>query len=105
MVAEPAIAGMMIMCDRAGGRRGERWNIERDELWHPGLDRLRGGAPLFLVDVRPETDLFVTAVIEASRFDAHGWAGGAADVVLVDIGHLRSRLRFDTGMGVTGSKG
>jgi len=95
---------LLVLSDRHEGKRGETWLVDRADLDHPILDEVRGG-PVFLVDVRPPDDLFLLAVLESPRYDARGFVGGTADVVMVDIGHLRSRLRFASGEGVTAARG
>jgi uncharacterized protein (TIGR02996 family) len=69
---------------------------------------LASGGRIFMVTVRPpDEQLWLLAVLESPKFDARkkAWVGAPNAVRVVDITGLRKTIQFESGKGMSQSKG
>ncbi|MCX5746532.1 MAG: DUF3553 domain-containing protein [Proteobacteria bacterium] len=52
--------------------------------------------------VRPGEELWLVGVLVDPKFDGQEWMAAPSDLPIVDITHLRDKLRFATGKGIAG---
>jgi hypothetical protein len=70
------------------------------------LKPLQSGGRLFLVTVRPPKEaLWLVAVLEGLKFKDEEWRSSTNRVPIKDITGLIPLLRFESGKGITASKG
>ena len=84
------------------GALGEHLAMDRYACANKHLAPLSAGGRLYLVTVRPpDEQLWLVAVLDQPAFDGTQWIAPPSGVAITDITHLRSRLRFESGVGLT----
>lgn len=70
------------------------------------LEPLADGGRLFLVTVRPPDEkLWLVAILDKPKFDGSQWKAKASTVAITDIGKLKSKLKFESGKGISAAPG
>lgn len=73
---------------------------------HKAFEKLDDKSRLFLVTVRPPDEkLWLVGVLEGLKFDGKQWNSKPNARAVTDISHLQSVLKFDSGKGITATKG
>jgi len=81
---------------------GTRLEMDRYTSASKHLQPLATGGRMFLVTVRPGEQLWLIALLDNPQFDGIEWvAADRSGLPITDITHLRSRLRFKSGKGIT----
>lgn len=92
--------------EAAGRKPGDTLPLDRYRSASRHLDPLKSGGRLFLVTVRPPAEaLWLVAVLEGLQFQNGEWQSQPNHVPIRDITALIPRLRFDSGKGITATKG
>ncbi len=102
-----AIVSKAVFQKDAGSLKpGKIWPIDTYASNNKGLAAVGGGGRIFLVTVRPPTDiLWLVGVLENPQFVGKGWKSGRNRVPITDITALVPRLRFANGKGITAAPG
>lgn len=102
-----AIVSKAVFQKEAGTLKpGKIWPIDTYASTNKALEPLGSGGRLFLVTVRPPSDiLWLVAVLENPQMVAKGWKSGRNRVPITDITALVSRLRFANGKGINAAPG
>jgi len=89
-----------------GAALGVRLGLDRYGSTHKALAPLAEGGALFAVTVRPPNEaLWLVAVLEQPTLGDDGWHASASTVAVTDVTHLKDRLRFANGKGLTAAAG
>ncbi|HLL24221.1 MAG TPA: TIGR02996 domain-containing protein, partial [Kofleriaceae bacterium] len=95
--------------EKAAGKEpsiGTKLQMDRYVSANKALAPLASGGKLYLVTVRPPDEaLWLVAVLESPHFDGTQWIAKASQVPITDISPLRSRIKFESGIGITAKKG
>jgi hypothetical protein len=102
-----AIVSKAVFQKEAGSLKpGKIWPIDTYSSTNKALEPLGSGGRLFLVTVRPPSDiLWLVAVLENPQMVGKGWKSGRNRVPITDITSLVSRLRFANGKGINATPG
>jgi hypothetical protein len=102
-----AIVSKAIFQKEAGSLKpGKIWPIDTYASSNKALAPLGSGGRLFLVTVRPPSDiLWLVAVLENPQVVGKGWKSGRNRVPITDITALVSRLRFANGKSINAAPG
>ena len=102
-----AIVSKAVFQKEAGSLKpGKIWPIDTYASTNKALQPLGSGGRLFLVTVRPPSDiLWLVAVLENPQMVGKGWKSGRNRVPITDITSLVSRLRFANGKGINAAPG
>ncbi len=102
-----AIVSKAIFQKEAGSLKpGKIWPIDTYSSSNKALEPLGSGGRLFLVTVRPPSDvLWLVAVLENPQKVGKGWKSGRNRIPITDITTLVSRLRFANGKGINATPG
>lgn len=102
-----AIVSKAIFQKQAGSLKpGKIWPIDTYASSNKALDPLENGGRLFLVTVRPPSDiLWLVGVLENPQMVGKGWKSGRNRVPITDITALIPRLRFANGKGINATPG
>lgn len=85
---------------------GKIWPIDTYASTNKALSAVGGGGRLFLVTVRPPTDiLWLVGVLENPQLVGKGWKAGRNRVPITDITSLIPRLQFANGKGINAAPG
>ena len=80
--------------------------IDRYVTANKALEPLRGGGKLYCVTVRPpDEQMWLVAILDNPQFDGEQWTAKASTVPITDISALRSKLKFESGKGITANPG
>ncbi len=102
-----AIVSKAVFQKDAGNLKpGKIWPIDTYASSNKALSAVGGGGRLFLVTVRPPTDiLWLVGVLENPQFTGKGWKAGRNRVPITDITSLIPRLQFANGKGINAAPG
>lgn len=102
-----AIVSKAVFQKEAGTLKpGKIWPIDTYASNNKALEPLGSGGRLFLVTVRPPSDiLWLVAVLENPQVVAKGWRSGRNRVAITDITALVPRIRFANGKGINATPG
>jgi hypothetical protein len=102
-----AIVSKAVFQKEAGSLKpGKIWPIDTYASSNKALEPLGSGGRLFLVTVRPPSDmLWLVAVLENPQMVGKGWKSGRNRVPITDITMLVPRLRFANGKGINAAPG
>ncbi len=85
---------------------GTALGMERYISANKNLEPLSDNGRLYLVTVRPPDEkLWLVAVLEKPKFDGKQWKAKASTTPITDISKLRSKLKFESGKGITAAAG
>ncbi len=87
---------------------GSRLGMDRYVSANKNLEPLAkdGGGKLYLVTVRPPDEkLWLVAVLDQRKFGKGAWIAKASTTPITDISKLRSKLKFESGKGITAAAG
>lgn len=80
--------------------------MDRYVTANKALEPLRGGGKLYCVTVRPpDESMWLVAILDNPSFDGEQWTAKASTVPLTDITALRSKIKFESGKGITANPG
>jgi uncharacterized protein (TIGR02996 family) len=95
--------------EKAAGKSpalGARLKMDRYTSSNKNLDPLAAGGRLYLVTVRPPTEaLWLVAILERPKHDGEAWVAKPCDTPITDISKLRSKIKFESGVGITAKAG
>jgi uncharacterized protein (TIGR02996 family) len=95
--------------DREAGKSpalGTRLGMSRYVSTNKNLAPLAGGGRLYLVTVRPpKEDLWLVAILDQPKHDGEAWVAKKCRTPITDITKLRSKIKFESGTGITAKKG
>lgn len=95
--------------EKAAGKApvvGTKLAMDRYVSANKALEPLAANGRLYLVTVRPPNEaLWLVAVLDKPVFDGTQWLAKPCDKPIVDISHLRARLQFESGKGITAAPG
>jgi hypothetical protein len=95
--------------EKAAGKSpklGARLAMDRYVTTNKTFDTLKAGGKLYLVTVRPPNEaLWLVAVLDNPKFDGKQWVAKACDTPQTDISSLRSKIKFESGKGITAAAG
>src|SRR5262249_2905877 len=95
--------------EKAAGKHpklGGRLRMDRYGTANKALEPVGGGGKLYLVTVRPPDEkLWLVAVLEDPKFDGTQWIAEACDTPMTDISALRSKIKFESGKGISAAAG
>jgi hypothetical protein len=92
--------------EAAGRKPGDILPLDRYRSASRHLEPLKSGGRLFLVTVRPpKEELWLVAVLEGLKFQDDEWTARANRVPITNITALIPRIRFESGKGISASKG
>lgn len=95
--------------EKAAGKSpslGAELGMDRYVTANKTFETLKGGGKIYLVTVRPPNEaLWLVAVIENPKFDGKQWLAKPCKTPLTDISSLRSKLKFESGKGITAAPG
>jgi hypothetical protein len=80
---------------------GGLWPVTTYFSSNPGLEPLGRGGDLYLVTIRPNDKLWLTAVLRSPKKGAKGWTAKANTAAIRDATSLIKKLRFASGKGLT----
>ncbi|HRI62853.1 MAG TPA: hypothetical protein PK156_01410 [Polyangium sp.] len=102
-----AIVSKAVFQKEAGSLKpGKIWPIDTYASNNKALEPLGSGGRLFLVTVRPPSDmLWLVGVLENPQMVGKGWKAGRNRVPITDITMLVPRLRFANGKGINAAPG
>jgi uncharacterized protein (TIGR02996 family) len=105
-IVAKAVFEKMVKEHGGAGAIGDRLPVDRYASTHKALAPLAGGGAMFLVTVRPPDEaLWLVAILESPRLDANGWTAKASTIAITDVSHLKTKLMFATGTGITAKPG
>src|SRR5262245_58655668 len=90
---------------------GTRLRMDRYTSTNKALDPLGGGGRLYLVTVRPparkgdQEALWLVAILDRPKHDGEAWIAKPCETPITDISSLRSKIRFESGAGITAKAG
>lgn len=86
---------------------GDTWQFDKYVSTNKALDPVRAGGSLVLVTVRPpDEQLWLVGVMESPQHDGTAWTTKSPNAVPVtNISHLRSKILFESGKGMSQDKG
>jgi uncharacterized protein (TIGR02996 family) len=85
---------------------GTKLKMDRYVSANKALEPLSGGGKLYLVTVRPPDEaLWLVAILEKPKHDGDQWIAKASQIPITDISKLRSKIKFESGVGITAKKG
>lgn len=85
---------------------GTRLAIDRYVSANKNLEPLAGGGRLYLVTVRPPDEaLWLVAILDQPEHDGESWVAVENTIAMTDISKLRSKIKFESGVGITAKKG
>lgn len=86
---------------------GDTWQFDKYVSTNKALDPVRAGGSLVLVTVRPpDEQLWLVGVMESPAHDGAAWTTKSPNAVPVtNISHLRSKILFESGKGMSQDKG
>lgn len=85
---------------------GTRLGMDRYVSTNKGLDPLSKGGRLYLVTVRPPNEaLWLVAILDKPQHDGEAWIAKKSKTPITDISKLRSKIKFESGTGITAKKG
>ncbi len=85
---------------------GTKLGMDRYVSANKGIAPVAEGGKLYLVTVRPpDESLWLVAVLEHPEFDDEQWIAKAATTPITDISSLRSKIKFESGKGITANPG
>lgn len=91
--------------EKAAGKAptvGTKLQMDRYVSANKALEPLSQGGKLYLVTVRPPDEaLWLVAILEKPKFDGKQWVAKASQIAITDISKLRSKIRFESGAGIT----
>jgi uncharacterized protein (TIGR02996 family) len=94
--------------EKAAGKApavGTKLLMDRYVSTNKALDAVAGGR-LYLVTVRPpDESLWLVAVLDKPKHDGSQWVAKASQIAITDISALRSKIKFESGVGITAKKG
>lgn len=80
--------------------------MDRYVTANKALSPLEGGGKLYCVTVRPpDESMWLVAILDNPEFDGEQWSAQASTVPLTDISTLRSKIKFESGKGITANPG
>lgn len=95
--------------EKAAGKApkaGTKLLMDRYVSLNKALDPIAQGGKLYLVTVRPPDEaLWLVAILEKPKFDGKQWVAKASQIPITDISKLRSKIKFESGVGITDKKG
>lgn len=95
--------------EKAAGKApklGARLGMDRYVSANKNLEPLSQGGKLYLVTVRPPDEaLWLVCVLEQPHFDGKQWIAAPCTTPLTDISALRSRIKFESGKGMSAAPG
>jgi uncharacterized protein (TIGR02996 family) len=95
--------------EKAAGKSpavGTRLAMDRYVSANKNLEPLGAGGKLYLVTVRPPDEkMWLVAVLDRPKFDGAQWTSTPCDTPITDISKLRSKLKFESGKGITAAAG
>jgi len=95
--------------EKAAGKSpklGSQLGMDRYVTTNKTFETLKGGGKIYLVTVRPPNEaLWLVAVIENPKFDGKQWVAKPCTTPLTDISSLRSKIKFESGKGITAAAG
>ena len=95
--------------EKAAGKlptTGTKLQMDRYVSANKALDPLKQGGKLYLVTVRPpDEELWLVAILDKPKFDGKQWIAKASQIPITDISKLRSKIKFESGVGITDKKG
>jgi len=95
--------------EKAAGKTpklGDQLGMDRYVTANKALEPVRGGGKLYLVTVRPPNEaLWLVAVLENPKFDGKQWKAKPCTTPMTDISSLRSKIKFDSGKGISAAAG
>jgi hypothetical protein len=102
-----AIVSKAVFQKEAGSLKpGKIWPMDTYASTNKALSPLGSGGRLFLVTVRPPSDiLWLVAVLENPQMGGKGWKSGRNRVPITDITALIPRLRFANNKGINATPG
>jgi uncharacterized protein (TIGR02996 family) len=87
-------------------RLGTKLAMDRYVSTNKTFDALKAGGKLYLVTVRPPNEaLWLVAVLDNPKFDGKQWLAKPCDTPLTDITSVRTKLKFESGKGITAAPG
>lgn len=107
------MAHMMVIVSK-GIFEKEAKGVEEGQVWptslyasqSPALAALKPGGDLYLVTVRPPDErLWLVAVLRGPKKEKAGWRAKPNTTPIVDITHLKRRIAFASGAGITAKPG
>lgn len=85
---------------------GTRLAIDRYVSANKNLEPLAEGGRLYLVTVRPPDEaLWLVAILDQPQHDGEAWVADENQIAMTDISKLRSKIKFESGVGITAKKG
>jgi uncharacterized protein (TIGR02996 family) len=85
---------------------GTRLGMDRYVSTNKALDPLGKGGRLYLVTVRPPNEaLWLVAILDKPKHDGEAWIAKKCATPITDISKLRSKIKFESGAGITAKKG
>jgi uncharacterized protein (TIGR02996 family) len=111
---EAAMASVMAIVSKAlfekaagkSPRLGQQLAMDRYVSAHKTFETLASGGKLYLVTVRPPNEaLWLVAVLDSPKFDGKQWLAKPCATPLTDITSLRTKLKFESGKGITAAAG
>lgn len=86
---------------------GDVWRFDKYVSTNKALDPVRAGGSLVLVTVRPpDEQLWLVGVMDSPVHDGTAWTTTSPNAVAVtNITHLRSKILFESGKGMSQDKG
>jgi uncharacterized protein (TIGR02996 family) len=95
--------------EKAAGKSpklGIQLGMDRYVTTNKTFETLKGGGKIYLVTVRPPNEaLWLVAVIDNPKFDGKQWVAKPSVTPLTDISSLRSKIKFESGKGITAAAG
>jgi uncharacterized protein (TIGR02996 family) len=95
--------------EKAAGKSpklGTQLGMDRYVTANKTFEALKGGGKIYLVTVRPPDEaLWLVAVIENPKFDGKQWVAKPCTTPLTNISSLRSKIKFESGKGITAAAG
>jgi uncharacterized protein (TIGR02996 family) len=95
--------------EKAAGKSpkvGDQLRMDRYVTANKALEPVRTGGKLYLVTVRPPDEkLWLVAVLENPKFDGKQWKAAACETAITDISALRSKIKFESGKGISAAAG
>jgi uncharacterized protein (TIGR02996 family) len=95
--------------EKAAGKApaiGTQLRMDRYVSTNKALEPLAEGGKLYLVTVRPPDEaLWLVAILDRPRFDGKQWIAAPSPIPITDISHLRAKIEFVSGTGITAKKG
>jgi uncharacterized protein (TIGR02996 family) len=85
---------------------GTKLLMDRYVSTNKALDAVAGGGKLYLLTVRPPDEaLWLVAILDKPKHDGAQWIAKPSQIPITDISKLRSKIKFESGVGITAKKG